>query len=52
MEDFAELMKRLLEVQSGGRQRIPELIVEDKRLMDALPKTIGPARQPMPTTDC
>jgi len=25
MENFAELMQRLLEIQSGGRQRSPEL---------------------------
>jgi hypothetical protein len=28
MENFAELMQRLLEIQSGGRQRNPELIAE------------------------
>jgi hypothetical protein len=38
MEDFAELMQRLLELQSGGRQRSPGLIAEDERLMDGLPK--------------
>lgn len=38
MEDFAELMQRLLEVQSGGRQRSPKLIAEDERLMDSLRK--------------
>jgi len=38
MENFAELMQRLLEIQSGGTQRSPELIAEDKRLMDALQK--------------
>jgi hypothetical protein len=38
MEDFAELMQRLLEIQSGGRQRSPELIAEDERLMDRLRK--------------
>jgi len=38
MENFAELMQRLLEIQSGGRQRSPELIAEDERLMDALQK--------------
>jgi hypothetical protein len=38
MEDFAELMQRLLETQSGGRQRSPELLAEDERLMDALRK--------------
>jgi len=36
MERFAELMQRLLEIQSGGRQRSPELIAEDERLMDGL----------------
>jgi|HubBroStandDraft_2_1064218.scaffolds.fasta_scaffold27073_4 hypothetical protein len=30
MENFADLMQRLLEVQSGGRQRSPRLIEEDK----------------------
>jgi hypothetical protein len=34
MENFAMLMQRLLEIQSGGRQRSPELIAEDERLMD------------------
>jgi hypothetical protein len=38
MEDFAELMQRLLEIQSSGRQRSPELIAEDARLMDGLQK--------------
>jgi hypothetical protein len=55
MEDFAELMKRLLEIQSGGRQRGPELIAEDKRLLDALQEGIDPARkphQPLPPADC
>ncbi len=30
MENFAELIQRLLEIQSGGRQRSPELMAEDK----------------------
>jgi hypothetical protein len=38
MENFAELMQRLLEIQSGGRPRSLELIAEDERLMDALQK--------------
>jgi hypothetical protein len=38
MEDFAELMQRLLEFQSGRRQRSPKLIAEDERLMDGLQK--------------
>jgi hypothetical protein len=38
MEDLAELMQRLLEIQSAGRQRSPELIAEDDRLMDGLRK--------------
>ncbi|HWY58709.1 MAG TPA: hypothetical protein VNZ03_29870 [Terriglobales bacterium] len=36
MENFAELMQRLLEIQSGGRQRSPELIAEDERLVEGL----------------
>jgi hypothetical protein len=36
MENFSELMQRLLEIQSGGRQRSTKLIAEDKRLMDSL----------------
>ncbi len=38
MENFAELIQRLLEIQSGGRERSPELILEDERLMDGLQK--------------
>jgi hypothetical protein len=38
MEDFTELMQRLLEIQSGGRQRNPQRIEEDERLMDGLQK--------------
>jgi hypothetical protein len=38
MENFAELMHRLLEIQSGGRQRSPKLIAEDARLVDGLQK--------------
>jgi hypothetical protein len=38
MEDFTELMQRLLEIQSGGRQRSPQRIEEDERLMDGLQK--------------
>jgi hypothetical protein len=38
MENFAQLMRRLLEIQSGGRERSPELIAEDERLMDGLQK--------------
>jgi hypothetical protein len=46
MENFAELMQRLLEVQSGGRQRSPELIAEDARLMDGLQKRMISAAPP------
>jgi hypothetical protein len=38
MENFAHLMRRLLEIQSGGRERSPELVAEDERLMDGLQK--------------
>jgi len=48
MEDFAELVQRLLEIQSGGRQRSPEVIAEDERLMNALRREI-PARKTPPT---
>jgi len=48
MENFAELMQRLLEIQRNGRQRSPELIAEDERLMDALQKR-NLARKPAQT---
>jgi hypothetical protein len=38
MEDFAELMQRLLEIQSGETQRSSKLIAEDERLMSCLQK--------------
>jgi hypothetical protein len=38
VEDFAQLMRRLLEIQSGGRQKSSELVAEDERLIDALQK--------------
>jgi hypothetical protein len=43
MENFAELMQRLLEVQSGGRQRSPELIAEDEQLIDSLRRRSYPS---------
>jgi hypothetical protein len=46
MENLAELMQRLLEIQSGGRQRSPELIAEDDRLMDGLRKRMIPTAPP------
>lgn len=46
MENFAELMQRLLEIQSGGRQRSAELIAEDARLMDGLQKRMISAAVP------
>jgi hypothetical protein len=36
MEDFAQLMRRLLEIQSGGRAKSPKPIVEDERLIEYL----------------
>jgi len=38
MENFAQLMQRLLEIQSGGRQRNPKPVAEDQRVMDRLDK--------------
>jgi hypothetical protein len=46
MENFAELMQRLLEIQSGGRQRSNKLIAEDERLMDRLQKRNPAGRVP------
>ena len=40
MENFAELMQRLLEIQSGGRQRSLQLVAE-KRLMDGLQRNVA-----------
>jgi len=40
MEIFPEFMQRLLKIQSALRQRSPELILEDERLMDGLQKRI------------
>jgi len=37
MENYADLMQRLLEIQSGER-RSPKLIAEDERLMLSLQK--------------
>jgi hypothetical protein len=53
MENLAELMQRLLEIQSGGRQRSPKLIAEDERLMDALRKRnlAGKPPQKVPSQD-
>jgi hypothetical protein len=36
MDWYAELMQRLLEIQCGGRERSPELMSEDQRLMNSL----------------
>jgi hypothetical protein len=44
MENFDELIQRLLEVQSGGRQRSPKPIAEDERLMDGLRLAARPAQ--------
>jgi hypothetical protein len=38
MENLTELMQRLLEIQSGGRQRSQEPIAKDGRLMNGLQK--------------
>jgi len=47
VEDFAQLMQRLLEIQSGGRQRSRELIAEDARLMDVQKRV--PCKKTPPT---
>jgi hypothetical protein len=45
MENLAELMQRLLEIQGGGRQRSPELIAEDERLIEGLRSPAGKSAQ-------
>jgi hypothetical protein len=45
MENFADLMQRLLEIQSGGKERSPELIAEDERLMEGLRSRAGKSAQ-------
>jgi hypothetical protein len=52
MEDYAQLLQRLLEIQSGERKRSPELSLEDKRLMDRLQRrtqTAEPAETVKPS---
>jgi len=41
MENVADLMQRLLEIQSGGEHRSPELIAEDERLIEGLRNLAG-----------
>jgi hypothetical protein len=41
MENAADLMQRLLEIQSGGEHRSPELIAEDERLIEGLRNLAG-----------
>ena len=48
MENFAELMHRLLGIQSGGSQRSPEPIAEDERLTEYLQKRHLAAKPPQP----
>ena len=50
MENITELMQRLLEIQSGGRARSPELVAEDERLMNGL-RGKQLARQPTRTIE-
>jgi hypothetical protein len=38
MQNFEDLMQRLLEHQSNGSQRSPKLIAEDSQLMNDLQK--------------
>jgi hypothetical protein len=48
MEYLAELMQRLLGIQSGGKQRSPEVISEAERLMDGLQKRNLAKKPPQP----
>ena len=46
MDSYAELMQRLLEIQSGGRERSRKLIAEDDLLIDGLQKRIRAGKPP------
>ena len=48
MEYFAELMQRLLQIQSGGRPRNPEVLAEDEILIDRLQKRDLAGKLPRP----
>jgi hypothetical protein len=48
MENFAELMQRLLEIQSGGRQRTSKLITDDDRATDRFERRTSPEKPPEP----
>jgi hypothetical protein len=50
VEDFAQLMQRLLELQSG--ERSPELIAEDARLMDRLQSRTHAGKPPQTAKLC
>jgi hypothetical protein len=45
--NFADLIERLMKIQSGGKQRSPKLIAEDERLLECLhKKSITPVATP------
>jgi hypothetical protein len=50
MESFTELMQRLIEIQRDERERSPELIAEDRRLLDGLQRRILAAKLPQRVT--
>ena len=45
MENCADLMQRLLEIQCGEKERSTELIAEDERLMEGLRSLAGKPAQ-------
>ena len=51
MEDFAALMRRLLEIQSGDGQRSSELSAEDERLMNDLRRRTPAEKRPQKARD-
>jgi hypothetical protein len=50
MANAANLIQRLVEIQSGARHRSPALIAEDEQLMDSLRRNLqqesNPAAEP------
>ena len=45
MENPVDLIQWLLEIQSGGQKRSPELIAEDERLIERLRSQVGSSTQ-------
>jgi hypothetical protein len=52
MEDLTELMRRLLEIQSGGRQRNADRVAEDQRPRVSVALELPDGRRPSRGRQC